>query len=51
MAEATAVPTVIAGALLLADLPGGLWRQVAGTGLCIAAGVADGWVLLVEILR
>jgi hypothetical protein len=51
MAEAAVVPTVIAGSLLLANHPGGLWWQAAGTGLCIAAGVADGWVLLVEILR
>jgi hypothetical protein len=45
------VMTVIAGALLLAGHPGGLWWQAVGTGLCIAAGVADAWVLLVEILR
>jgi hypothetical protein len=51
MTEAAVVPTVIAGGLLLANHPGGLWWQAAGTALCIAAGVADGWVLLVEILR
>ena len=50
-AEAGVVMTVIAGALLLAGHPGGLWCQVIGTGLCITAGVGDAWVLLVEILR
>ncbi len=43
--------TVIAGGLLVAGRPGGLWWQAIGTGFCIAAGVADAWVLLVEILR
>jgi hypothetical protein len=51
MAELAVIPTVIAGALLLVRHPGGLWWQAAGTGLCIAAGVLDAWVLLVEILR
>lgn len=50
-AEAGVVMTVVAGALLLAGHPGGLWCQVIGTGLCITAGVFDAWVLLVEILR
>jgi hypothetical protein len=50
-AEAAVLPTVIAGALLLAGHPAGLWWQAVGTGLCIAAGVIDAWVLLVEILR
>lgn len=51
MAELAVIPTVIAGALLSVRHPGGLWWQAAGTGLCIAAGVLDAWVLLVEILR
>jgi hypothetical protein len=51
MAAVAVIPTVIAGALLSAHHPGGLWWQGAGTGLCIAAGVLDAWVLLVEILR
>jgi hypothetical protein len=50
-AEAAVLPTVIAGVLLLTGHPGGLWWQAVGTGLCIAAGVVDAWVLLVEILR
>jgi modulator of FtsH protease len=50
-AELAVIPTVVAGVLLLAHHPGGLWWQAVGTGLCIAAGVGDGWVLLVEILR
>jgi hypothetical protein len=51
MAEVAVVPTVVAGILLATRHSGGLWWQAAGTALCIAAGVADGWVLLVEILR
>jgi len=50
-AEVAVLPTVIAGVVLLANHPGGLWFEPVGTGLCIAAGVADAWVLLVEILR
>jgi hypothetical protein len=51
MAEVAVIPTVVAGALVSAHHPGGLWWQAAGTGLCIATGVLDAWVLLVEILR
>jgi hypothetical protein len=51
MAEVAVIPTVIAGVLLSIHHPGGLWWQAAGTGLCIATGVLDAWVLLVEILR
>jgi modulator of FtsH protease len=51
VAEVAVIPTVVAGAILLAGHTGGLWWQAVGTGLCIAAGVGDGWVLLVEILR
>jgi hypothetical protein len=50
-AEVAVLPTVLAGVLLLVGHPGGLWCLPVGTGLCIAAGVADAWVLLVEILR
>jgi len=50
-AEGAVVMTVIAGALLLAGRSGGLWWEAVGTGLCIAAGVGDAWILLVEILR
>jgi hypothetical protein len=51
IAAVAVIPTVIAGVLLSTRHPGGLWWQAAGTGLCIAAGVFDAWVLLVEILR
>jgi hypothetical protein len=50
-AQAAVLPGVVAGGLLLAGGPGGLWWQAAGAGACIAVGVGDAWVLLVEILR
>jgi hypothetical protein len=45
------LPGLVAGGLLVAGNPGGLWWQAAGLGLCIALGVSDAWILLVEILR
>ncbi len=42
---------VVAGTLLAAGNTGGLWWEVVVTLLCIVAGVADAWILLVEILR
>lgn len=51
LAEAAVVPAVVAGCLLLAGDSSGLWWQAAALLLCIVAGVADAWVLLVEILR
>jgi hypothetical protein len=51
VAEAAVVPAVVAGCLLLAGDLSGLWWQAAALLLCIVAGVADAWVLLVEILR
>ncbi len=51
LAEAALVPMAVAGVLLVADHPSGLWWQAAGVGLCLLAGVVDAWVLLVEILR
>jgi modulator of FtsH protease len=45
------LPTVVAGALLVSGHIAGLDWQVAGTLLCLTAGIADAWVLLVEILR
>jgi hypothetical protein len=50
-AQAAVLPGVVAGGLLLAGGPGGLWWQAAGAAACIAVGVGDAWVLLVEILR
>lgn len=51
VAEVAVLPGVVAGALLVAGHPGGLWWQAVGTALCILAGVVDAWVLLVEIHR
>ncbi len=45
------LPMVVAGALLATGHAGGLWWQAAATFACIGAGVADAWVLSVEILR
>ena len=50
-AQGAVLPGVVAGGLLLAGDPTGLWWQAVGVGLCIAVGVSDAWVLLVEILR
>jgi hypothetical protein len=50
-AEAAVVPAIVAGCLLLTGNLDGMWWQAAATILCIVAGVADAWVLLVEILR
>ncbi|HXW78281.1 MAG TPA: hypothetical protein VEJ84_02215 [Acidimicrobiales bacterium] len=50
-AQAAVLPGVVAGGLLLAGDPTGLWWQAAGVAACIAVGVGDAWVLLVEILR
>jgi modulator of FtsH protease len=50
-AQLAVLPAVIAGCLLLSGNSSGLWWQAAATLLCIVAGVADAWVLLVEILR
>jgi hypothetical protein len=50
-AQLAVVPAIVAGCLLLAGSLSGLWWQAAATLFCIVAGVADAWVLLVEILR
>jgi modulator of FtsH protease len=50
-AEAAEVPAIVAGSFLLAGSLDGMWWQAAATMLCIVAGVADAWILLVEILR
>jgi hypothetical protein len=49
--QAAMLPAIVAGCLLLAGNLNGLWWQAAAVLLCIIAGVADAWVLLVEILR
>jgi hypothetical protein len=45
------IPFVIAGLSLLAETGGGYYWVLAGIVGAIAAGVANAWVLLVEILR
>ena len=47
-AEAAEVPAIVAGSFLLAGSLDGMWWQAAATMLCIVAGVADAWILLVE---
>jgi len=41
----------VAGASLLAETGGGLYWAVAGMAFAILGGVANAWVLLIEILR
>jgi len=45
------IPFVIAGALLIAGRPSGLYWTVPGILLSFAAGIFGSWVLLVEIQR
>ncbi len=45
------LPLVIGGVSLLAETGGGLYWTVSGMVFAIVAGVANAWVLLVEILR
>jgi hypothetical protein len=45
------VPFLIGAISLIAASGGGLYWLVAGIVLAVAAGVANAWVLLVEILR
>lgn len=51
LAEAALLPTIIAGALLIDGSITGLDWQAFGALMCLAAGITDAWVLLVEILR
>lgn len=45
------LPFIIAGALLVAGRPSGVYWIVPGVLLSFAAGIAGAWVLLVEIQR
>jgi hypothetical protein len=45
------LPFIIAGALLIAGRPSGVYWIVPGVLLSFAAGVFGAWVLLVEIQR
>jgi hypothetical protein len=51
VALATSVPVVVAGASLLAEGGGGLYWLAAAFALSFAAGIANAWVLLVEVVR
>lgn len=50
-AAAATVPLIVGGASLIVEAGGGLYWTVAGMLFAIAGGVANAWVLLVEILR
>jgi hypothetical protein len=45
------LPFVLGGASLIAETGGGLYWTSAGVIFAIVGGVANAWVLLVEILR
>jgi hypothetical protein len=47
----TTVPFLIGGLALIFEAGGGLYWVAAGVVFAIAGGVANAWVLLVEILR
>jgi hypothetical protein len=51
LATAATLPMIVAGASLLAETGGGLYWAVAGIVFAIVGGVANAWVLLIEILR
>jgi hypothetical protein len=44
-------PGVVAGLMLIGGNDDGFYAQAIATGLCLAAGITDAWVLLVEIVR
>lgn len=45
------VPFVVAGALLVAGLPGGCFALAAGVIIVIIASMVTAWALLIEVLR
>jgi hypothetical protein len=49
--QAAILPTLAAAILLLAANGQSLYWQAAGGVLCLLAGIAYAWVLLIEILR
>jgi hypothetical protein len=51
VALASSLPVVVAGVSLLAEAGGGLYWLGAGFALTLAAGIANAWVLLVEVVR
>jgi hypothetical protein len=48
---AVSLPILVAGVLLVRGAEAGLYWAAAGVILSLVAGVANAWVLLVEILR
>lgn len=51
LAVGALLPGLVAAFMLIGGSTDGFYAQALSTGLCIAAGIADAWVLLVEILR
>ena len=51
MLQLATVPFFVCGVSLLAEAGGGLYWMQAGVVLSLLVGLANGWVLLVEILR
>ena len=51
LGQAATLPVVLAGLTLLLHIGGGLYWLAPGLIFATLAGVADSWVLLVEILR
>ena len=50
-AQAATLAVVVGATLLAAGTADGYYWQAAGVALCLVVGIADAWVLLVEILR
>jgi hypothetical protein len=51
VALASSVPALVAGVSLLAERGGGLYWLAAAFALALLAGIANAWVLLVEVVR
>jgi hypothetical protein len=51
MVQLSTVPFVVCGVSMLANGGGGLYWMQAGVILSLLVGLANGWVLLVEIMR
>jgi hypothetical protein len=51
VALVTSVPVVVSGLSLLAEWGGGLYWLAAAFVLSLVAGIANAWVLLVEVVR
>jgi hypothetical protein len=49
--QLASTPLLVAGICLLSDSPAGLYWLVAGFAFSFVAGVANAWVLLVEVAR